>query len=89
MSKKSSKFAADLWKAWRGIVNMKLIIVIALVGCAIIALCVGVIFRHDHTFRSQHVHENERMKKDKIHCAKAQDLEERRKQNQKIDVKKL
>ena len=68
---------------------MKLIMVIALVGSAMIALCVGVIFRHDHTFRSQHVHENKRMKEDKIHCAKAQDLEERRKQNQKIDIKQL
>ena len=49
-------------------------------------LCVGVIFRKDHSFRSQHVHENERMKKDKIHCATVQDKELRRKNNNKLKI---
>jgi len=43
-------------------------------------LSVGVIFRKDHSFRSQHIHQNERMKKDKIHCAISEDAIERKKQ---------
>ena len=53
---------------------MKLfILTIIFVALAILLLCVGVIFRKDHSFRSQHIHENERMKADNIHCAAAQD----------------
>ena len=54
-----------------------------------IALCVGVIFRHDHTFRSQHIAENSRMRENKIHCATSQDREERKKQTKKINIKNL
>ena len=68
---------------------MKLLVVILLVSCAVIALCVGVIFRHDHTFRSQHIAENERMKENKIHCATSQDREARRTKKYKIDTKKI
>lgn len=52
---------------------MQIVIAIGVVAAAIILLSVGVIFRKDHTFRSQHIHENERMKKDHIHCALAED----------------
>ena len=52
-------------------------------------LCVGVILRKDHSFRSQHVHENPRMKQDGIKCATAQDGELRRTKSSKINVKKL
>lgn len=68
---------------------MKTVIVIGLVLAAIMLLSIGVIFRKDHTFRSQHIGENERMKQDKIHCATSQDREARRTQTKKIDVKKL
>lgn len=68
---------------------MKLLVVILLVSCAVIALCVGVIFRRDHTFRSQHIAENERMKENKIHCATLQDREARRAKKYKIDTKKI
>ena len=52
---------------------MEIMIAIGVLAVAMILLCVGVIFRKDHTFRSQHIHENERMKQDKIHCALAED----------------
>lgn len=56
---------------------------------AIFLLCVGIIFRKDHSFRSQHVSENERMKENKIHCATSQDREARRTNSCKIDVKNI
>ena len=52
---------------------MEIMIAIGVVAAAIILLSVGVLFRKDHTFRSQHIHENERMKQDHIHCALAED----------------
>lgn len=62
---------------------------IGIVAVAMLLLCVGVIFRKDHRFRSQHIGENARMKADGIHCATSQDREERRKQMKKIDIKNL
>ena len=56
---------------------------------AMMLLCVGVIFRKDHTFRSQHIHQNARLKKDKIHCAKTLDKEAERKSAQKLNVTEL
>ena len=66
-----------------------IVIVIVLVGLAIVLLSVGVILRKDHSFRSQHIHQNERMKQDKIHCAKTMDKEEERKSERKINVRDL
>ena len=66
-----------------------IVIVIVLVGLAIVLLSVGVILRKDHSFRSQHIHQNERMKQDKIHCAKTMDREEERKSERKINVRDL
>lgn len=74
MSEKSCNFAPE----------MKILLVIGVVGAAVLLLCVGVIFRKDHSFRSQHIHENERMRKEGIKCATAMDREERKK-----DLKKL
>ena len=54
-------------------------IVIAVVAVAMLLLSVGVILRKDHSFRSQHIHQNERMKKDGIHCALSEDKLMRRK----------
>ena len=64
----------------------QIIVVIGFVGVAVLLLSVGVILRKDHTFRSQHIHENERMKENKIHCATAQDREARRDNPKKIKV---
>ena len=66
-----------------------MVLVIGIVLAAMLLLSVGVIFRKDHSFRSQHIGENERMKADKIHCATSQDRETRRAQTRKIDIKKL
>ena len=63
-----------------------ILLTIGVVGAAFVLLCVGVILRKDHTFRSQHIAENERMKQDKIHCATSQDREERRKTDRRIRV---
>ena len=68
---------------------MKILLVIGLVMVAILLLSVGVIFRKDHSFRSQHIAQNKRMKQDKIHCATSQDREMRRAQTKKIDIKNL
>ena len=64
-------------------------IVIGIIGLAVLLLCVGVIFRKDHTFRSQHIHQNSRMKADGIHCAKSMDKEIERKNERKLDINKL
>ena len=52
---------------------MEILIAIGLVAGAMILLSVGVIFRKDHSFRSQHLHQNERMKADNIHCVLSED----------------
>ena len=67
----------------------QLVLVIALVAAAVLLLAVGVILRKDHSFRSQHIHQNARLKKDKIHCAKTLDKEAERKSAQKLNVSEL
>ena len=67
----------------------QIVVVILIVAVAIVLLAVGVILRKDHTFRSQHIAENERMRRDHIHCATSQDREARRKNKHLINVKKL
>ena len=66
-----------------------LVIIIGLLLLAVGLLSIGVILRKDHSFRSQHIHQNERMKQDKIHCATSLDKEAERKAKQKLDVKQL
>ena len=68
---------------------MKILLVITVVAAAVLLLSVGVIFRSDHAFRSQHITENERMKENNIHCATSQDRELRRENKNKIETKKL
>ena len=64
-------------------------ITILLLLVAAVLLCVGILLRKDHSFRSQHIAENERMKESKIHCATSQDREAQRDNTRKIDVKQL
>lgn len=66
-----------------------ILLAIVFLMVAMMLLCVGVIFRKDHTFRSQHIHQNARLKKDKIHCAKTLDKEAERKSAQKLNVTEL
>lgn len=62
--------------------EMLIAIIFMLVAMAL--LSVGVIFRKDHSFRSQHIHQNKRMKEDGIHCSTAQDKEMRRERKNKV-----
>ena len=64
-------------------------IAIGVLIVAVVLLSVGVIFRKDHSFRSQHVHENPKMRENNIHCATAQDREAQRTPKNKINIKKL
>lgn len=73
-------FAADM---------KEILIVIGMVGVSILLLAVGVILRRDHRFRSEHIAQNRRMRRDGIHCATSQDREARRQVQKKIQVKKL
>jgi hypothetical protein len=66
-----------------------LIATVVAVSIAVLLLCVGIIFRKDHSFRSQHIAENERMRENHIHCATSQDREARRAHIGKIDVKNI
>ena len=62
-----------------------ILMAIGVLVVAMLLLSIGVILRKDHSFRSQHISENERMKRDKIHCATSQDREARRKGKVKIE----
>ena len=65
---------------------MGILTVILLVAAAVVLLSVGVILRKDHSFRSQHIHQNERMKKDGIHCAISEDAIDRKKKKKIIKI---
>ncbi len=62
-----------------------ILLTIGVIAVAMILLSVGVILRKDHSFRSQHIHQNKRMKEDGIHCALSEDKLSRRKRKLKIE----
>ena len=62
----------------------EIIVAILAIGIAILLLSVGVILRKDQQFRSEHISQNKRMRKDGIHCATSQDREARRKKKLKF-----
>lgn len=64
-----------------------IIITIFAIGIAVLLLSIGVILRKDGKFRSEHISQNSRMRKDGIHCATSQDREARKKQ--KLNIKDL
>ncbi len=64
---------------------MEIIWAIGFVLAAVLLLSVGVIFRKDKQFRSQHISENKRMREKGIHCAVSQDREARQKK-MKVDA---
>ena len=66
-----------------------ILLAIVFLMVAMMLLCVGVIFRKDHSFRSQHIHQNARLKKENIHCAKTLDKEAERKSAQKLNISEL
>ena len=62
-----------------------ILLTIGVIAVAMILLSVGVILRKDHSFRSQHIHQNKRMKEDGIHCALSEDKLSRRNRKLKIE----
>ena len=64
-------------------------IVIVILLLAFLLMAIGVILRKDHSFRSQHISENERMKHDGSHGATSQDREQRCNNKRKINTKNL
>ncbi|MCR5050589.1 MAG: hypothetical protein K6A36_05845 [Paludibacteraceae bacterium] len=67
----------------------QILLTIVLIAVAIVLLCVGIILRKDHSFRSQHISANRRMKQDGISCATSQDRMAQRPNNKKLNIKKL
>lgn len=61
-----------------------ILLTIGVIAVAMILLSVGVILRKDHSFRSQHIHQNKRMKEDGIHCVLSEDKLSRKKRKFKI-----
>lgn len=68
---------------------MEIFWAIGFVLLAVILLSVGVIFRKDKQFRSQHISENKRMREKGIHCAVSQDREAKRAESGKLKVESL
>ena len=68
---------------------MEIFWAIGFVLLAVILLSVGVIFRKDKQFRSQHISENKRMREKGIHCAVSQDREAKRAESRKLKVESL
>lgn len=66
-----------------------IIIAIIAIAIALLLLCVGVLLRKDHSFRSEHISHNKRMRQDGIHCATSQDRESRRNNGKKLQIKDL
>lgn len=61
-----------------------ILLAIGVLALAMILLSIGVILRKDHSFRSQHIHQNKRMKEDGIHCALSEDKLERKRSARKL-----
>lgn len=68
---------------------MEIFWAIGFVLLAVILLSVGVIFRKDKQFRSQHISENKRMREKGIHCAVSQDREAKKVERGKLKVESL
>ena len=68
---------------------MEIFWAIGFVLLAVTLLSVGVIFRKDKQFRSQHISENKRMREKGIHCAVSQDREAKKVERGKLKVESL
>ena len=68
---------------------MEIFWAIGFVLLAVILLSVGVIFRKDKQFRSQHISQNKRMREKGIHCAVSQDREAKKVERGKLKVESL
>ena len=63
---------------------MKILIVIAFVGLAVILLSIRVILKKNGRFSSQHISQSKAMRERGIHCAVSQDREARKGEELKI-----
>ena len=63
--------------------------VIILTGLSVVLLSVRVILKKDGTFSSQHLSQSKAMRKRGIGCIQSEDIKERQKDRQKLDVKHL
>ena len=66
-----------------------ILMAVGAVLAAVALLSVGVTFRKDKQFRSQHISENKRMRERGIHCAVSQDREAKKVESQKLKVKSI
>ena len=66
---------------------ISLVVVIAVVGIAMLLLCVKVIFRKNGRFSSIHIGDSRAMRERGIHCATSQDREQRK--QKKINLEDL
>ena len=64
-----------------------ILMAIGVLMVAMLLLSIGVILRKDHSFRSQHIHQNKRMKEDGIHCALSEDKLERKRSVKQLQIK--
>ncbi len=71
----------DIWYA--------ILVAVGAVLIAVLLLSVGVIFRKDKQFRSQHISENKRMRENGIHCVVSQDREAKKVERGKLKVENL
>jgi predicted histidine transporter YuiF (NhaC family) len=71
----------DIWYA--------ILVAVGAVLIAVLLLSVGVIFRKDKQFRSQHISENKRMREKGIHCVVSQDREAKKVERGKLKVENL
>lgn len=65
---------------------MKLFLTISLIALAMILLSVGVIFRKDKQFRSQHLSQSDAMRQRGIGCVVSEDRKARNKEKMKIKI---
>jgi hypothetical protein len=63
--------------------------VIGIIAAAMLLLCVRVVIMKKGKFSRLRISEIKRMKQDGIHCATSQDRQARRKNTNKIDIKKI
>lgn len=71
----------DIWYA--------ILVAVGAVLIAVLLLSVGVIFRKDKQFQSQHISENKRMREKGIHCVVSQDREAKKVERGKLKVENL
>ena len=68
---------------------MAIVFALGVVLISVLLLSVGVMFRKDKEFRSQHISQNKKMKEKGIHCAVSQDRESRKRRHRRLKVKSL